>query len=181
LHDSGKREPTLHLPNHQLLVQSVRPGEQEELPTSGFEELLGQAYEPVLPKGFRSGKIGSPCPLPLAGGGGGDGGAIVFDEQSGDGDARGGLIADGAGAGMPFDAGSKGGEGGRARGEVVFHATEGVEGGSLWRVFVLGIGKGEGFEDGWEDVRDATDLRQRRGRRSRVTMARAGACRLRLR
>lgn len=130
LQDWGKEGQTLHLPNHQLLVQSVCPSEQEELPTSGFEELLGQANEPVLPEGFRGGKVGSPCPLPLATGGGGGGGAIVFDQQRRDGYAGGGLIADGAGAGMPFDAGGEGGEGGRTRGEVVFHATEGVEGGS---------------------------------------------------
>ena len=56
---------TLHLPNHQFLVQAICSREQQQLSPFGFEELLAQADEPALPEGLGRCEIGPPCPGPI--------------------------------------------------------------------------------------------------------------------
>ena len=176
----------MHLPDRQFLVQPVCPGQEQQFATTRFEEFRGQADEPVLPEGLRGGKVGAPGPLLprllAAGVGVGGRGTVVVavvEEQGRDGDAGGGAVADGAGADVPFDAGGDGREGGWARREVCFHAAEGVEGGACAFTVkgMLGLGwKGRGaLRVGKGSEGDATDLRRRRGHRSRVGRDRGGA------
>lgn len=84
---------TLHLSNHQLLIQPVRTGEQQQLASSGFEEFLAQSDEPVLPEGLRGGEVCSPDPGSCSVGGGG-----VVTEERRDRDSGRGGVADGAGS-----------------------------------------------------------------------------------
>lgn len=58
----GGKELTLHLPNHQLLIQPIRPRQNEQLATAGFEEFPTQSDEPVFPEWFRGGEVCSPDP-----------------------------------------------------------------------------------------------------------------------
>lgn len=52
----------LHLADHQLLIQSICAGQQEEFTAARLQELPTEADEPVFPEGLRGGEVGSPDP-----------------------------------------------------------------------------------------------------------------------
>lgn len=57
-----ENEQTLHLPNHQLFIQSIRPSQKEQLATPRIEKLAAQTNKPILPEGLCCGKISAPDP-----------------------------------------------------------------------------------------------------------------------
>ena len=114
---------SLHLANHQLLIQPVSAGQDEQLAAGGLEELSAEADEPALPEGLRRGQVRAPAP--------GAGGAVGgVDEERGDRDGGGGRVADGARAEVPLDARRERCEGGGPRGEVCLHALQRINGGA---------------------------------------------------
>ena len=65
-HKSNKSvEHTLHLSNHQFLVQPVGSSEQQKLGSFSTEELAAHASEPILPVWFCARKLCPPGPAPI--------------------------------------------------------------------------------------------------------------------
>ena len=52
----------LHLSDHEFLVESVCPGEQEQLASLGFEKFVAKADEPIFPEWLGSCQVRPPRP-----------------------------------------------------------------------------------------------------------------------